>query len=505
MTVVKRKKMTAKVKIKKTHLPPYDFKTAGIITLSCTLAVLLNIVWHSPQAFWAVITATFLPLMKIGALPLPRTLSLIAFGAVSVLFIALGSFFHYHASFSLIFLFISALLIYGIPRYIPGSRVARIFMLVFLVLAQSMPLGSLADLPSRLLAACLGIAIAVLVNTIADRDRNLVVVEKADKSLALIQGAIRMGITLAFAVFLVESMNLYNAAWVAISVIVIDQTTLGASIKRASERLLGTVLGILVGGLLANYLFGPYPLSRFFCLLLVFVLFSVTKRNYTLAIFCATTLIANLFYLLISGHASLWGFLLARFCDTLLGIVIGIVSQLVIFPRTALDDIRFDLLSFWQQINLSLQLNNKENSALALTEAEKILDKLKQDIRHFRYEPIRLLLKRYHLVLRLFPLMHSLQLKLVGLEEIKSVLPVDIFKAQVLLPLESLAQLLVKFYQDPSVGYMEPLQAMERQLSESLLALKDQRTARLLIREARKIVRVYQTVTLTPRWRLELE
>ena len=42
-------------------------------------------------------------------------------------------------------------------------------------------------------------------------------------------------------------MKIQNPSWVALTVIVIDQNSLGASVKKAWYRLLGTALGVIAG------------------------------------------------------------------------------------------------------------------------------------------------------------------------------------------------------------------------------------------------------------------
>ena len=88
----------------------------------------------------------------------------------------------------------------------------------------------------------------------------------------------------------------------ALTVIVIDQNTLGASAKKACQRLLGTALGVIAGILLAHFLFGPYPLSRWSALFIVFLTFSIRSRQLYLHYFLCYSITGKYILCIIRLH-----------------------------------------------------------------------------------------------------------------------------------------------------------------------------------------------------------
>jgi uncharacterized membrane protein YccC len=66
-------------------------------------------------------------------------------------------------------------------------------------------------------------------------------------------GAARTAIAAAASFLIARLFRLPEAYWAAISTIVVMQSTLGASLNISGDRFLGTLLGAITGGLLAQY------------------------------------------------------------------------------------------------------------------------------------------------------------------------------------------------------------------------------------------------------------
>ena len=128
-----------------------------------------------------------------------------------------------------------------------------------MVIAHSLPGNNLAAVLPCVEAILLGTLIVTGMNILFDRDKVTLPPIPLDQSLYLIQRALRIVILIAAAFLICHFFQIQNASWVVFTVIVIDQNTLGASAKKAWQRLLGTILGVIAGILLAHFLFAPYP------------------------------------------------------------------------------------------------------------------------------------------------------------------------------------------------------------------------------------------------------
>ncbi len=481
-----------------------DYKGAAIITLACALTALLSGWWPSIQAIWAPLTVPFILYAKIGNTPKDRGNSILLIGLVASVFILLTTWLNIGLAVLLPWLLISTFLLYAAPRYLGGTQLAGAFILFFIVLAENMPAHSASDVYARVLAVMAGTVIAFIINLLFDRGTHKSI--PVDKSLYLLQRALRMAITIAFAVFICRYLKIQNSAWVAISLIVIEQNTLGATVKKALNRILGTVLGIIVGLLLAHYVFQPYPVSRMIALvILVYGMFATLRFNYPLTVFIGTILISNLFYILYGQQMTLLHFMLSRIGDTLLGITLGILSFSLIFPRSIFQEFREGMFNFWRSAAVFLRTAHYDSSDQnSLDNLQRLAKKVEGDITDFRYEPLSLLFRRYHLCVHLMRHMKKLARKLTGLAELKQQLSPEIFQSTLIQPIIEALTIIVDVYSDPYIKTAEPLQKADARILDSMQQLKHQEQAEKILNEVHCILDIYRKTLTVPRWRLEL-
>lgn len=482
-----------------------DLKNAGIITLSCLIAALVSTWWGSAQSFYAVVIIPFLLYSKTGKSPKTRTLSLIPMGIMSALAIGITSLFDVGLGPILIWIFSITFILYLAPRYLPGSQLAGIFVLVFVLLAHSSPVDHLQAAWERVIAVGMGTLIMVCVNFLFDHD-TLNTVPPLDKSLLLIQRSIRMSVAMTFLVFICYYLEIKNPAWVGFSLIAVEQNNLGTSLKKAMQRITGTLLGIILGLLLSHFLFIPYPHTRMLSLALVFGLFASLRYNYTFAIILATILLADLFYYLVPGNVSVEIFLLNRILDTLLGVTIGLVSAQIIFPRSILANLKQELSHFWRTYLLFLKMAElKKFDETLFVDLNDDIVKLNQDIRDFRYEPISFLFRRYHLIIKLTSVLKKLLCDIHYLSKAEKEIPADLYQNHLLQPLLSSAKLICKHHDlgepitDPA-----PFCDMDDKINESLILLNDYKDAKEILLAVHSILLTYQKIAITPRWSLEI-
>ncbi len=472
-----------------------DIKNASMIAISCTIAVFLAKWFSLSQLIWVMVIVALLPFSKIGRTAKIRHLSLIGTGIASAFAVGVTVGFNSTGWLVITWLLIASFLLYCLPRYIPGSNATGLFILVFMVIAHSLPGNNPAAVLSCVESILLGTLIVAGMNVLFDRDKVILPPILLDRSLYLIQRALRIAIMIAIAFWICYFVKIQNASWVALTIIVIDQNTLGASAKKAFQRLLGTALGVIAGILLAHYLFSPYPLSRWSALLIVFLVFLFVRVNYTLCIFFATILLANLFYLL-SGSGDIVNYMASRLVDILVGIIIGVTGQTLLFPKTLLVCLREAYIHFWADVEASLSLTSIDQRIQALSKLDQDLKNIKQTLKDFRYEPISFLFKRYHLSVSLIPVIKNF---------LNSLKNVPILPQKVSNYSRQTIQVLLSYYKNPALNSVTSLEhaLLELAILEEEFSLEEE--TRLFLISLEKLVEHFRRIIQTPRWRLQLK
>lgn len=144
--------------------------------------------------------------------------------------------------------------------------------------------------------------------------------------------AIRLTLGCTLAVILFELLHLKNGYWVAFSVIACVFPTLGQSLKRTKQRILGTFIGMWVGILVAhsfgfNYIFIDILLPVF-----IFLTFYSKAYAYSLYVFFITIVTVLFMCLLVPGD---WQIGVIRLEMTAIGAVIALAVNFLILPSRA--------------------------------------------------------------------------------------------------------------------------------------------------------------------------
>ncbi|MCJ2062741.1 FUSC family protein [Methylobacterium sp. J-088] len=129
--------------------------------------------------------------------------------------------------------------------------------------------------------------------------------------------------------------------WLVMTVVLTMQPFYAATWQRALERIGGTVLGGLVGAVLAYYATTPLAEAGLI-LVLSIVGFAARQISYGFFIACLTPLVVLLVELLEPGHSS-WEIVAMRGGFTVLGGVIAVASCLVLWPIWEPDQVRQEL------------------------------------------------------------------------------------------------------------------------------------------------------------------
>jgi uncharacterized membrane protein YccC len=141
--------------------------------------------------------------------------------------------------------------------------------------------------------------------------------------------ALRVGIATALAVALYMLLQLPHGFWIPLTVLIILKPDFGATLQRAFERMGGTVLGGIVGGVLAAIIHN-LPIQYTLVWLLGCVAFAYRQRNYTVFAFFLTPFVVLLVDL---SHPGDWQVSLLRIFNTVIGGVLALVAGFVVWPR----------------------------------------------------------------------------------------------------------------------------------------------------------------------------
>ncbi|MDP4024195.1 FUSC family protein [Methylobacterium sp. NEAU 140] len=129
--------------------------------------------------------------------------------------------------------------------------------------------------------------------------------------------------------------------WLVITLVLTMQPFYAATWQRALERIGGTVLGGVVGAVLAYY--AATPLSEAAMILVLSVVgFAARQVSYGFFVACLTPLIVLLVEVLEPGHSS-WEIVGLRAAFTVLGGLIAVASCLVLWPIWEPDEVRREL------------------------------------------------------------------------------------------------------------------------------------------------------------------
>ena len=168
--------------------------------------------------------------------------------------------------------------------------------------------------------------------------------------------AIQVSIAASLAIVTGELVSPARWYWAVIAAFVIFAGTnsWGETLTKGWQRLLGTLLGVPAGVLVATLLTGHQTVALagiFVCLFCAFYFMTVT---YSLMTFWITTMLALLYGLL--GQFS-FGVLMLRIEETAIGAVIGATVAVVVLPTNTRTAIRTDTRAFLMSLSTLIEVS----------------------------------------------------------------------------------------------------------------------------------------------------
>lgn len=196
--------------------------------------------------------------------------------------------------------------------------------------------------------------------------------------------AIQVAVAASLAIVTGELVSPARWYWAVVAAFVIFAGTnsWGETLTKGWQRLLGTILGVPCGVLVATLFSGNTAASLvaiFVCLFCAFYFMTVT---YSLMTFWITTMLALLYGLL--GQFSV-DVLLLRIEETALGAVIGVAVAILVLPTNTRSAIRDDTRAFLTTLSALVEISTTtmfgDDEAVSPTEQARQLDR---DLQQFR-------------------------------------------------------------------------------------------------------------------------
>jgi uncharacterized membrane protein YccC len=158
--------------------------------------------------------------------------------------------------------------------------------------------------------------------------------------------AVQMAVAAALAIVIGEAVSPSRWFWAVIAAFVVFAGTnsWAETVSKGWQRLLGTILGVPSGVLVATLVSGNTAASLVLIFVCLFCAFYFMKLTYSLMTFWISTMLALLYGLL--GEFSL-RLLLLRIEETAIGAVIGVVAAMLVLPINTRAKVRADARTFF--------------------------------------------------------------------------------------------------------------------------------------------------------------
>lgn len=140
--------------------------------------------------------------------------------------------------------------------------------------------------------------------------------------------ALRVAVGLSIGVFVFKFFNIDHGYWISLTMLIVIQPYFGATKKKGIERIVGTVAGIVLGGVLMLL---PLP-HEIFAGMLVIVSFFVAyflRNNYKIGVFFVTIMMVVLMQISQQGSWELIGW---RVLSTMIGALLAVIASYAFWP-----------------------------------------------------------------------------------------------------------------------------------------------------------------------------
>jgi uncharacterized membrane protein YccC len=140
--------------------------------------------------------------------------------------------------------------------------------------------------------------------------------------------SVRVAIGMAFSVFIFKFFKIDHGHWIALTMLIVIQPYYGATKKKGVERIVGTLLGIVIGGFIMLL---PIP-HYYFTYILIFISFFVAyflRNNYKIGVLFVTIMMVILMQM---TQQTSWALIGWRLISTSLGAGLALLISSMFWP-----------------------------------------------------------------------------------------------------------------------------------------------------------------------------
>ncbi|MBS7819330.1 FUSC family protein [Wohlfahrtiimonas chitiniclastica] len=163
----------------------------------------------------------------------------------------------------------------------------------------------------------------------------MILAQALDRNSLVFLTAVRFGIITTIASLIAHGFDFTRSYWIPLScVAVMSGASMVATLHRALQRSLGTMIGIIIASLILYFEPTGYPIALFILLFTIMTELCIVK-NYGLAVIFITPNALLLAETISAGDFSFVHFASARILDVTIGSIIGIIGVMIMGKRSA--------------------------------------------------------------------------------------------------------------------------------------------------------------------------
>ncbi|MDB5226314.1 MAG: hypothetical protein JWN78_507, partial [Bacteroidota bacterium] len=140
--------------------------------------------------------------------------------------------------------------------------------------------------------------------------------------------ALRVAIALSVGTFIFIYFHINHGYWIPLTILIVIQPYYGATLKKGLERVIGTVAGIVAGGVISLFTL-PHIVLVFLLIIVSFLLVYNIRNNYKVGVFYLTLMMVVMLHL--TAQAS-WSLIAWRVLSTCIGAVLAVGAGYAFWP-----------------------------------------------------------------------------------------------------------------------------------------------------------------------------
>lgn len=400
----------------------------GTLVLAST-ATSLTIAWYLYPTnitlwIWAALVGILAPLSRSGTTKRQQLLYLIEHGIYTLLAINFTAIvLAYTAPLQLVFFTLLLYCFYIIPGLRAGALIMGIYLTVYAVFIWSLytqHVFNAVNITGYLVSQSLGASISIvssLVFLLLLPTANIPTQAKIIDRYLYVR-ALRVAIAINIAILIAKYYLIHeNSAWICFSILIVIQQSLGPTIEKAMNRLIGTLLGILMGFLITWYFAPSHLMVIISSLIFLFFGTVAANKNYAWALFFITLLLVNSFYILQPANVTVHQFMLERVIDTFIGIAIALSCEILIFPKSFAEAFKRALCELFVDMEhmLNCITHRLDDFNVVEEDTRTHLEEVLQYRQLARYEPSVMFLRRFRFYNKLVPILFNINNEIVQL------------------------------------------------------------------------------------------